>query len=91
MGPAQACTPSRWQGCRASVARCLECAASCVLDDVRRLERTPLFSLLLRALQKLGLFSGEPDLKRGHKYKAAFAAGRSDKFWSMIVEKAYVK
>jgi hypothetical protein len=54
-------------------------------------ERTPLFSLLLRALQKLDLFSGEPDLKRGHKYKAAFAAGRSDKFWSMIVEKAYVK
>ncbi len=53
-------------------------------------ERTPLFSLLLYALQKLDLFSGEPDLKRGHKYKAAFAAGRSDKFWSMIVEKAYV-
>jgi hypothetical protein len=40
--------------------------------------------------QKLDVFMGDPDLKRGQKYKAAFASGRRDKFWSMIVEKAYV-
>ncbi len=36
------------------------------------------------------LVSGEPRLSRGDRYKAAFASGKSSKFWCMLIEKAYV-